>query len=154
EKPKKDPAEDKHGRMYESVLSVLAKPFPQAIPAANGEAAASKDSSDVVVHVEKMTAAKDSVERLILNGNGNSNSHNRCLNLQAASPAATAAKPLKHSVTPSQHDAHSSAPATVEPVAAVASADQGLSANQAISDEVQLRLQQEQHLAVLQAKEE
>ncbi len=156
EQPKKDPAEDKHGQMYESVLSVLAKPFPQAIPAANGEATASKDSSDVVVHVEKMTAAKDSVERLVLNGN--SNSHNRCLNLQTASPAATAAKPLKHSVTPSHHDAYSAAPATAQPEPAATSASIGVSTaamdTLGSSDEEQLRMQQEQHLAEEQAAEE
>ena len=108
------------------------------------------DSSNAVVSFETMTAVKDSVKRLTLH----SNSHNRCLNLQTDAAYAPTAKPLKHSVTPSKHDAHSAVPAAVEPVAALASANQGLSANQAISDEEQLRLQQEQQLAELQAAEE
>lgn len=137
EKPKKDPAKDKHGQMYEAILSVRNKYF--------------SDGSNAVVSFETMTAAKDSVKRLILNGNGNSNSHNRYLNLQATSPAATAAKPLKHSVTPSHHDAYSTAPVTAQPEPAATSISNGVSTPardaQGLSDEEQLSLQQEQHLA-------
>src|SRR5690606_16871182 len=56
EKPKKDPAEDKHGQMYEAILSMRKNYF--------------SDSSNAVVRFEAMTAAQDSAERLILNRNG------------------------------------------------------------------------------------
>ncbi len=144
EQPNNDPAKDKHGQMYEAILSVRNKYF--------------SDSSNAVVSFETMTAAQDGVERLILNGNGNSHIHNRCLNLQAASPAATVAKPLKHSVTPSHHDAYSTEPVTAQPEPEAASISNDVSTPamdaQGLSDEEQLSLQQEQHLAEIQAEEE